>query len=596
MSEHQERQSARDKLYQRTQELASSSQKFATIGVQALGAGINDIKANSKVQEGASSVTSSVRKIGERLNEIKANPKVQEGASTVSSSVRKLGGHWNDIKANPKVQEGATNVKSSVRKLGIRLKELKDSERVRMANKGVKSIGDRLQKINLPRLIAEMEKDQNIADNLERINNDLMEEKKFLEMIRDAEEACMQAITEHFLEFVADKPNVTYEQWIADLHPENTHEGRLLEGMDKEVDHRFYVEGSDHRILWNNHLANGRTYVTARTMGWGNGDDVNHFDFFSTNNFESTDKDQVEFSIPTINFDVVPIEVTHEENEDLRLDSELYIDPSKVMKQVERIPYDAILNHFVEFVADTPDVTYEKWICNLHPEASHKGKLLNRMNMENCFYGDNSDHRKIWNAHLGGGRMYVSAKTIPWKHTNNGSVQIGDLNAKKSYGENMRDNNWKEGHGDALRSDLDDENETREMMKHAEEVCYNTIMDHFVEFVANTPNVTYEQWICDLHPENAHEGLLLAGMDKEVDHRFYVEDSDHRKLWNAHLGSGRTFVPARTKAWSGVNNFAGQIDLLNTANPGYEKPREERRNEGNEDDLISFDNLEKVSN
>ena len=73
MSEHQERQSARDKLYQRTQELASSSQKFATIGVQALGAGINDIKANSKVQEGASSVTSSVRKIGERLNEIKAN-------------------------------------------------------------------------------------------------------------------------------------------------------------------------------------------------------------------------------------------------------------------------------------------------------------------------------------------------------------------------------------------------------------------------------------------------------------------------------------------------------------------------------------------
>ena len=42
---------------------------------------------------------------------------------------------------------------------------------------------------------------------------------------------------------------------------------------------------------------------------------------------------------------------------------------------------------------------------------------------------------------------------------------------------------------------------------------------------------TYEAWVACLHPENAHE-------DGRIDERFYHEQSDHRRLWNAAAPPG----------------------------------------------------------
>ena len=63
---------------------------------------------------------------------------------------------------------------------------------------------------------------------------------------------------------------------------------------------------------------------------------------------------------------------------------------------------------------------------------------------------------------------------------------------------------------------------------------------HLEEFLITHPESTYEQWIAALHPENVEEGSAM------IDHRFYVEDSDHRILWNEKIEGEREFVPARS--------------------------------------------------
>lgn len=93
----------------------------------------------------------------------------------------------------------------------------------------------------------------------------LEEEREMKEMLRmkqEAEDSCIRATTEHLLSFIKDHPDpihATYQQWIADLHPENAHDGTLLEGLGKTIDHRFFVEESDHRRIWNDNLC---TYLT----------------------------------------------------------------------------------------------------------------------------------------------------------------------------------------------------------------------------------------------------------------------------------------------------------------------------------------------
>jgi len=86
--------------------------------------------------------------------------------------------------------------------------------------------------------------------------------------------------------------------------------------------------------------------------------------------------------------------------------------------------------------------------------------------------------------------------------------------------------------------------EAEEMMRDAEAACTKVIETHLAEFIEHNPTGTYEEWLCELHPDNNYEGILLEGFS-ELDHRFYIESSDHRLLWNKNLDGIRREVPAR---------------------------------------------------
>lgn len=130
----------------------------------------------------------------------------------------------------------------------------------------VKNVGDKLQNVNLLRLIDEMEKDQELADHLEFINQETKQEAEFKEIVREATEACQKEIEEHLDDFLERRPDATYEEWIKEIHPDNIEQGKLLGGDDFEVvDIRFYVEDSDHRLLWNERVPQER-HVAARSL------------------------------------------------------------------------------------------------------------------------------------------------------------------------------------------------------------------------------------------------------------------------------------------------------------------------------------------
>jgi hypothetical protein len=96
-------------------------------------------------------------------------------------------------------------------------------------------------------------------------------------------------------------------------------------------------------------------------------------------------------------------------------------------------------------------------------------------------------------------------------------------------------------------SRIDRERQDSEAMVHqAAQMMLELDKNHLEEFVIQNPSGTYEEWIQELHPDNFHEGIL--------DHRFYVEDSDHRKLWNDSLsGSVREFVPTKSVTTTTTN-------------------------------------------
>mmetsp|Transcript_16172 Transcript_16172/g.46450 ORF Transcript_16172/g.46450 Transcript_16172/m.46450 type:complete len:395 (+) Transcript_16172:69-1253(+) len=147
-------------------------------------------------------------------------------------------------------------------------------QRTFKATKHLKALTDRLQKINLnlPALIDQMERDQEVADQLDSINREFAEESERKKMVREAERQSLEIMHEHLEEFLRENPRATYESWIAALHPDNVVEGKLLEGVSgsTEIDHRFFVADSDHRKLWNESISDRndgdrRGYVPART-------------------------------------------------------------------------------------------------------------------------------------------------------------------------------------------------------------------------------------------------------------------------------------------------------------------------------------------
>mmetsp|Transcript_30024 Transcript_30024/g.45535 ORF Transcript_30024/g.45535 Transcript_30024/m.45535 type:complete len:326 (-) Transcript_30024:265-1242(-) len=110
-----------------------------------------------------------------------------------------------------------------------------------------------------------------------------------------------------------------------------------------------------------------------------------------------------------------------------------------------------------------------------------------------------------------------------------------------------------------------DEEKARQLMLEAEAACTQAMKDHLLEFVQKHPKASYEEWIGELHPENLHDGRLLDLPSKELDHRFYVKESDHRKMWNLHLDAKRQYVPSRSSMWDKTKDVAVP-DLLDDAN------------------------------
>lgn len=109
-----------------------------------------------------------------------------------------------------------------------------------------KTIGAQLQKVNLAKLIDNLERDQELADI------EIMEEEERRALCREAVAACMQTMLEHISDFLEERPDATYEEWIIKLHPDNADDHRCSSvGL---IDQRFYVEESDHRIIWNENM------------------------------------------------------------------------------------------------------------------------------------------------------------------------------------------------------------------------------------------------------------------------------------------------------------------------------------------------------
>ncbi|KAL7517848.1 hypothetical protein ACHAWX_002726 [Stephanocyclus meneghinianus] len=117
-----------------------------------------------------------------------------------------------------------------------------------------------------------------------------------------------------------------------------------------------------------------------------------------------------------------------------------------------------------------------------------------------------------------------------------------------------------------------EERDLEEMMKvkkEAEERTLTLTKDHLISFLREHPGATYEEWIEDLHPENAHDGTLLEGFGKTIDHRFFVEESDHRRLWNENLSNffdgeskTRLYVPPRPRQMDDNGELVVAADLL----------------------------------
>jgi len=105
-----------------------------------------------------------------------------------------------------------------------------------------------------------------ISDEREQIRAEvdlIDDEEEANAMHQESVASCMQIIIEHLREFLEEQPDSTYEEWIRDIHPDNVDDQRYNSYDDGLIiDHRFYVETSDHRIIWNENMDTSATNVT----------------------------------------------------------------------------------------------------------------------------------------------------------------------------------------------------------------------------------------------------------------------------------------------------------------------------------------------
>jgi hypothetical protein len=138
-----------------------------------------------------------------------------------------------------------------------------------------------VQKINVGRWIDDLERDQELADKLEDANKEYRQEAARRELVATVKEECMNAVRVHLQNYLqsrcryfetrdqtsldsstadtmtaaatndasaAASSSISYEDWIAELHPDN------YRADNGTIDARFYVPNSDHRLLWNEYV------------------------------------------------------------------------------------------------------------------------------------------------------------------------------------------------------------------------------------------------------------------------------------------------------------------------------------------------------
>jgi hypothetical protein len=120
---------------------------------------------------------------------------------------------------------------------------------VTMSSPIKQTLGKTLQKINqsvnLMYMIEMLERKDEVARCL-KISNAEEDEEERSRICREAADACLKEIHEHCVAYLnAHKDNGSYEEWIREFHPDNA--------TMETIDHRFYVEESDHRIIWNSY-------------------------------------------------------------------------------------------------------------------------------------------------------------------------------------------------------------------------------------------------------------------------------------------------------------------------------------------------------
>lgn len=111
--------------------------------------------------------------------------------------------------------------------------------------RGILSVPQTITKIATKNKNKEDKNSLEFAAKLEFINKEIVEGQGNRRIVRESMAECMKEVNTHLESFLNENPTASYEEWIASLHPDNA------EYADGSIDHRFYVEESDHRLLWN---------------------------------------------------------------------------------------------------------------------------------------------------------------------------------------------------------------------------------------------------------------------------------------------------------------------------------------------------------
>jgi hypothetical protein len=123
-------------------------------------------------------------------------------------------------------------------------------------------------KTNITQLMDQQQEQPTLSRQLNSLNERMKEEAERRDVRKVSEEACLNTMRQHLHTFLIENPSAAYAQWIENLHPENTQDPQLFEEMDKQIDLRFYVVESDHRILWNEHVTDPVRQVQATSRVW----------------------------------------------------------------------------------------------------------------------------------------------------------------------------------------------------------------------------------------------------------------------------------------------------------------------------------------